>query len=612
MKARSLSVIVIILLCCFGGVLGVTIYSNLRLQSFQETLSKANNLLLTWNKSESVTKEFFLTYDLNRARKRWLNIKNQFEENFRSFLHSPGTRDIIENDADFQLKIEMIKMHWEVNRKKFEGVDKKLNTYLEENKSGGISGNLLVTFGENVFTGKYSDNLIDLLGDLRWCTSFYVFTQVLTNISQHVKKNIQEQTRRLHFTSFLLLALILGTAGIFILYRMLEMKRGQETSRQHAIALSAEIDERKRTEELLRTERDKLRGVLNAMGEGMYIVNHDFDIEYQNDILGRRYGDLTGKKCFSEYMKSTNPCTFCLARKTIELRNMHQAEMILNNGRNYELFFSPFSDVDGEIKAIILMRDVTENKRLEAEAMRAGHLASIGELAAGIAHEINNPINGIISIAEILKDQYYEKGENDEIPTRIIKEGERIAEIAKNLLSFARDRKEEHSPANIQDILSDSFGLVERQIIKDGIKLSMVVPSDLPQIKARSREIQQVFLNIISNARYALNKKFPGFHEDKILEIRGENKGIEGKRHVRLTFSDHGVGIPEDIMDKICNPFFSTKPRSEGTGLGLSISHGIIKSHGGRLTFQSVPGEYTRVIIDLPANNAREVKNPRP
>ncbi|MBW2063154.1 MAG: PAS domain-containing sensor histidine kinase, partial [Deltaproteobacteria bacterium] len=214
----------------------------------------------------------------------------------------------------------------------------------------------------------------------------------------------------------------------------------------------------------------------------------------------------------------------------------------------------------------------------------------------------------IISIAEMLKDQCIEKGENDEIPTRIIKEGDRIAEIAKNLLSFARDRKEEHSPTNIQDILSDSFGLVERQIIKDGIKLSTVVPSDLPQIKARSREIQQVFLNIISNARYALNKKFPGFHEDKTLEIKGEIKGIEGKRNVRLTFSDHGVGIPENIMDKICNPFFSTKPRGEGTGLGLSISHGIIKSHGGRLTFQSVPGEYARVIIDLPVNNAREVK----
>ncbi len=602
MKPRSLSIIGIILLCCFGGVLGVTIYSNLRLQSFQETLAKANNLLVTWNKSESMTKELFLTYDLNRARERWLNVKHQFEEDFQSFLHSPETKHIKESDADFQLKIEMIKMYWEVNQKKFEGVDKRLNSYLDENKSGGISGNMLVNFRENVFTGKYSANLLDLLGNLRWCTSFHIFTQELTSVSQHVKKNIQGQTRRLHFTSFLLSALILGTAGIFILYRMLEMKHSQETSRQHAIALSAEIDERKRTEELLRTERDKLRGVLNAMGEGMYIVNHDFDIEYQNDILDRRYGDLTGKKCFVEYMKSTNPCIFCLARKTIELRHIHQAEVILNNGTNNELIFSPFSDVDGEVKAIILMRDVTENKRLEAEAMRAGYLASIGELAAGIAHEINNPINGIISISEILKDQCNEKGENDEIPTRIIKEGDRIAEIAKNLLSFARDRKEEHSPANIQDILSDSFGLVERQIIKDGIKLSIGVPSDLPKIKARSREIQQVLLNIISNARYALNKKFPGFHEDKILEIRGEIKGIEGKRHVRLTFSDHGVGIPEDIMDKICNPFFSTKPRGEGTGLGLSISHGIIKSHGGRLTFQSVLGEYTRVIVDLPVN----------
>ena len=234
--------------------------------------------------------------------------------------------------------------------------------------------------------------------------------------------------------------------------------------------------------------------------------------------------------------------------------------------------------------------------------MRASHLASIGELASGVAHEINNPINGIINYAEILKDQFNEMGEDAEIPTRIIREGDRIAAIVKNLLSFARDRKEEYSPASIRDIIADSLALAEKQINKDGIKLKVDIPDDLPKVKARSQEIQQVFLNILSNARYALNRRFPEFHEDKILEIKGETIEIEDRNYIRTTFYDQGMGISASEMDKIFDPFFSTKPKGEGTGLGLSISHGIIKAHGGRLLFESVEGEYTKVMVDLPVN----------
>jgi PAS domain S-box-containing protein len=256
------------------------------------------------------------------------------------------------------------------------------------------------------------------------------------------------------------------------------------------------------------------------------------------------------------------------------------------------------------------LTDITERlqaeeakEKLQAQLQRAQKMEAIGTLAGGVAHEINNPINSIISIAEILKDQCHDQGEDDDIPSRIIKEGDRIAQIVKNLLSFARDRKEEYSPAYIQDILSDTLGLIERQITKDGIKLSVDVPADLPKIKARGQEILQVFLNILSNARYALNKRFPGAHEDKVLEIRGETIEIKGKKHVRTTFYDHGMGIPENILGRISDPFFSTKPQGEGTGLGLSISHGIIKSHGGSLWFESVEGKYTGAMVDLPVDN---------
>ncbi len=132
------------------------------------------------------------------------------------------------------------------------------------------------------------------------------------------------------------------------------------------------------------------------------------------------------------------------------------------------------------------------------------------------------------------------------------------------------------------------------------------MPPDLPRIRARGQEIQQVFMNLLSNSRHALNQKFPRTHEDKVLEISGEIVDIGGLSHVRIIFNDKGAGIRGNILDKITNPFFSTKPRGEGPGLGLSISHGIIKDHGGSLMFESREGEYTKTIVDLPIDSGPE------
>jgi len=371
--------------------------------------------------------------------------------------------------------------------------------------------------------------------------------------------------------------------------------------------------EKNRAEKELRSERDKFQGILAAMGEGMYIVNQDNIVEYQNNILKQRFGDTIGKKCHKVYLHSDQPCKGCLLDEVIKTGKILNSECVAADGRNYDISFSRFTDVDGSIKALALAKDVTEKKKLQTETIRAAHLASLGELASGVAHEINNPINGIINYAQILKDQYHEQGQNgircdEEIPNRIIKEGDRIAKIVKNLLSFARNRKNEHSPAHVQDIFSDTLGLIKTQIIKDGIKISVDFPSDLPMVKARSQEIQQVFLNILSNAQYALNEKFPGSHEDKTLQIRGETIDLEGQIYVRTIFYDRGVGISANILDKISDPFFSTKPQGEGTGLGLSVSHGIIKEHGGKLRFESVEGEYARVVVDIPVDNGWELK----
>jgi PAS domain S-box-containing protein len=362
------------------------------------------------------------------------------------------------------------------------------------------------------------------------------------------------------------------------------------------------IIEHKRVMDMLETERDKFQGVLNALGKGVYIVNPDFVIEYQNEILEVPFPGNKGRKCYNTYMMLDEPCGYCLLKEAVDSGQVKQTEAIRSDGKSYDIIFSPFIDVDGDMKGIVLLRDITEKKILEAEAMRAGHLAALGELAAGVAHEINNPINGIINYAEILKGHFYAQDKDTEIPKRIIKAGERIAQIVNNLLSFARHRDEKHSAVHVRDILADTLGLVENQIMKDGIILSSDIPPGLPKVKARSQEIQQVFLNILSNARYALNQRFPIAHNDKVIQIKGETVIIRSHKHVRVTFHDSGTGIPEEILDCICNPFFSTKPKGEGTGLGLSISHGIMNNHRGRLYFKSLEGEYTKVIVELPTD----------
>lgn len=369
------------------------------------------------------------------------------------------------------------------------------------------------------------------------------------------------------------------------------------------MAIRSQRDVR-RAEKMIRIERDKLQNVVNSIGEGMYIVTRDFVIEFQNNIFREQFGELVGQVCYKSMFQRNEPCDFCLMQESISENCMKQLETDLLGQKQYDIIFSPFQESNREIKSVVVMRDVTEKKYLQAEAIRVGHLASLGELAAGVAHEINNPITGIISIAEVLTDKFHELGGDKTIPERIINEGERIGNIVKNLLAFARDKKEAYSPVHVKDILDLTLELVEKQMAKDGMKLSVNIPPDIPKIDARSQEIQQVFLNIISNAHYALQKKYPKPHENKILEIIGEEIKKGEKKNIRITFFDKGLGISKDFINRVANPFFSTKPQGEGTGLGLSISHGIIKNHGGNLLFESQKGEYTKVIVDLPVGNS--------
>jgi PAS domain S-box-containing protein len=369
------------------------------------------------------------------------------------------------------------------------------------------------------------------------------------------------------------------------------------------ITVQQEVDKQ------LRTERDKFQGILSALDQGMHIVNHDFIIEYQNDVLSRIFGDKIGGKCYEVYKQRAEPCEVCRMHAAIEQNEVQRTEEIMSNHRHYEQSYAPFTDVDGQTKALILLRDVTEEKMYRAETMRAGQLASIGELAAGVAHEINNPINGIINYAQVLLDDsshasiagMIDHSAQREVLDRIIKEGERIAYIVRNLLFFARQREEEEEVVGIEGIIQDSLALIKHQLLKDGVGIDIDIPEELPSIRVHPQQLQQVFLNLFSNARYALNQRYPGRNPGKKVEIRCRVVQARGRTLVRTAITDYGTGIAPELLSQIFEPFFSSKKPGEGTGLGLSISAGLVKDFQGEIRVESKLGEYTTIIIDLPA-----------
>jgi PAS domain S-box-containing protein len=368
-----------------------------------------------------------------------------------------------------------------------------------------------------------------------------------------------------------------------------------------------DITDLKLAQEAIRSERDKLHRILSHLMEGVCIVNPEYIIEYQNAILKKYLGECEGKSCYKTFRQTDTPCEPCRMQMAIKKGEVQQHEFETADGRSFEQAYTPVTDVDEKQKVIVLLRDVTEQKASMVAMMRTEQLAALGEMAAGVAHEINNPINGIINYAQILVNKNSANSFLYELGERMIKEGDRIARIVEGLLSFARRKKEEKTLVAVEDILSDSLALTDAQMRKDNITVKKDIAANLPRIRAQAHEIEQVFVNIISNARYALNQKYAEPHEDKLLEISAAAHSDNRRPYVCISFYDHGTGIPANIIGKIRNPFFSTKTEGKRTGLGLSISHGIVNDHGGRLRLDTVEGEFTRVSVDLPVGQGKAI-----
>jgi len=252
--------------------------------------------------------------------------------------------------------------------------------------------------------------------------------------------------------------------------------------------------------------------------------------------------------------------------------------------------------------------DITEKKKLQEAQLRSSQLAALGEVAAGVAHEINNPINGVINYAQLLINKNDEKDKSNQILEKIIKEGSRISNIVHNLLNFAQKDRGEFSYLDLIDIITDPINLQSQLFIKDGIHIDVAIPDDLPEIYGNQMQLEQVVLNLLSNARHALNKKFPEASNEKFIVIDATSSKKQNGGNVQLRVKDFGCGIPKDHIDKIFNPFYTTKEAGVGTGLGLSVSHNILEKHGATISIDSQVNKFTLVTITFPAKS-EEIRN---
>ncbi|MDT8424312.1 MAG: PAS domain-containing protein [Desulfuromonadales bacterium] len=246
------------------------------------------------------------------------------------------------------------------------------------------------------------------------------------------------------------------------------------------------------------------------------------------------------------------------------------------------------------------IQDISARKKAHLELTRMAQLAVVGQLAAGVAHEINNPINGVINYAQILLNRQAVADENSEILCRIIKEGGRIAGIVESLLFFSRDSGDKRGMVCAQDIIEQAQALCHSQITRCYAELDITHPATPLYVYANAQQLEQVMINLLTNACHAFTEECPPLQESRRITVELAPHSADGVEFGRFTVTDNGCGIPSQLLPEVSKPFFTTKKAGVGTGLGLGICTEIVDRHQGRWQIESSEGQFTKVTFDIP------------
>lgn len=273
-------------------------------------------------------------------------------------------------------------------------------------------------------------------------------------------------------------------------------------------------------------------------------------------------------------------------------------QMTIKNDRICDLYTYPvFNEKNQMYGIIIYIKDVTEKVHTEAQLLHSGKLAAIGEMAAGVAHELNSPLTAILGNSQLLLRQFEQGTSSYQLLQDIKNCGDRCKNIIRNLLTFSRQDQCVFQECSLNFALEQVLSLIGYQIERENIKLETKLNESLPFVEGSVQQIEQVVINFLLNAKDALVEID---RDEKQIVIETNVKTIDNQEWVYLSVIDNGIGIKEKDLTEIFNPFFTTKESMKGNGLGLSVSLGIAKMHGGKIEVKSVEGKGSCFTLLLP------------
>ena len=370
-----------------------------------------------------------------------------------------------------------------------------------------------------------------------------------------------------------------------------------------------DVTKRKEAEEALRRSEEKYRTILEDMEDSYFEVDLAGNLTFANDstcrslgypreeTAGMNYRDFTPEEdvgvvyqAFNQVYRMGQPARdipWTVVRKDGTRGIVEASVFTLRNDEGEIIGFRGIG------------RDVTERRAVQQQLLMSSKLASIGELASGVAHELNNPLTGIMGYAQLLTAKQNVPQDVKIDLDRIYGESQRAARIVQNLLSFARRRKPEKSYFDVNELVQRTLELRDYELRTSNIGVHLDLAADLPWTMADYHQIQQVVLNIIINSEQAVAE----------LKRRGKIRVTTGMKEgcIRICIGDNGLGISAEQIDKVFDPFFTTKEVGSGTGLGLSVCHGIVTQHGGNIYAESQKGRGTTFTVDLPLVRQTEV-----
>jgi len=368
------------------------------------------------------------------------------------------------------------------------------------------------------------------------------------------------------------------------------------------IGVTQDLTESKRAELELSTASSRLEALVTNLESGILFVDEFRLVQYANPAFCRMLGFPSPEFILGGNLEETGEQVKGLFRDAnnfiprIESLIKERAivigeELALVDGRTFERDYIPVSSAAGFLGNLWHYRDVTDRKLAEERIRDASRLASVGELASGVAHEVNNPLAVVLGFSQLVLDQNLPSSAREDI-LQIYEHAKRASKVMENLLVFARKYTPERRYIDITIAVTNAIALKAHEFSVSNVDIIFDPSPDIPHTMADEHQLQQVFLNIISNAGDAM----VGAHGRGTLHI----SVMQVDTNVRLSFTDDGPGISPENLGRIFDPFFTTKEVGKGTGLGLSICYGIIQEHAGDIWAKSQPGKGTTIHVELP------------